>query len=320
MSADYLSQSINDILSIARLAPSVHNTQPWKVKLNPDHLEISLDRNRALTHGDPTGRQAFLSLGIFTEACLIGLKYHGFKPLEPKLSGDSVSLKVASKQGEAEEFVEVESLKKRFTDRTLYKKVDLSRAQLAKINNCWRNNNVEVRAVSDIQIIERTAELTRQALLLAFSNPGFRKELTEYFVTDSSKPYGIPLNTLGTGRVKARVVKRLINSGLNRQQEAGTEYKRWLSASAVVFILAEGDSRSYWLESGRAYLRASLEIEKLGFNQATSAAIAEAADFHEDIEKLLGTDKRIMSVIRVGRGSKKKAYSGRLSAKELLTT
>jgi hypothetical protein len=319
MSAD-LSQSINDILSIARLAPSVHNTQPWKVKLLPNCLEISLDRNRLLTNGDPTGRQAFLSLGIFTEACLVSLEYHGFKTAKPKVGGDSVTIKIDSKRVKPEASEEVQALKKRFTDRTQYKKVTLSPAQLAKINSCWRSDNVEVRAVNDLMIIERTAELTRRALLLAFSNPGFRKELTEHFVSDSSKPYGIPLNTLGAGRIKARLVKRLINSGINRQQEAGTEYKRWLSASAVIFILAEGDSKSYWLESGRAYLRASLEIEKLGLNQATSAAIAEASDFHEDIEKLLSTDKRIMSVIRVGRGSRKKAHSGRLSAEEILST
>lgn len=320
MLANYLSQSINDILSIARLAPSVHNTQPWRVKVETDGLRIMLARERALNHGDPTGREIYLSLGIFTEACLISLRHNGFKPSQPKFTADEVFIKTGPKTGGRGESAAVRAMQKRYTDRTTYKKTIVPEEALKAINSCWRSPRIEVRAVNDSQIIETVAGFTRQALLLAFSNPAFRKELTEYFVDHNKIPYGIPLSALGTNPIKARLVKRLIKSGVNRSQESKAEYRRWRSASGLIFILAEGDSKSYWVESGRAYLRASLEAEKLGYSQATSAAIVEAADFHEDIEKLLGTKKRVQSVIRIGRGSKRKKYSGRLSPEELLAT
>jgi hypothetical protein len=319
MSVDSLSQSINDILSIARLAPSVHNTQPWKVKVEPGGLRVMLDRRRLLTYGDPTGRESYISLGIFTEACVIGLENFGFIPAVMEFKDDSVFLKTEKKSAD-DNSTDVEALKNRFTDRTVFKKADLTSKAIARLDNCWHTKNVEVIATSNPAIIGKTAQFTRQALLLAFSNPAFRQELTDYFVDKPSVSYGIPLSTLGTSRLKARFVKKLINSGVNRKQEANLEYKRWQSASGLVFILSGGDSKPYWLESGRAYLRASLEIQKLGLSQATSAAIVEAADFHEDVEKLLGTEKRIQSVIRVGRGHKKKRSSGRLSSHELLVT
>jgi hypothetical protein len=277
-------------------------------------------RERAPSHGDPTGRELFLSLGIFTEACLIGLRACGFKPGEPKFMADEVFIKIGAKASTRREQETVDALRKRFTDRTVYKKADVSDTALKAFESCWKSPRVEIRAVNDRKIIEPVARFTQQALLLAFSNPAFRKELTEYFVDDNKIPYGIPLSALGANPIKARFVRSLINSGATRRQEARSEYRRWSSASGLIFILAEGDSKPYWLESGRAYLRASLETQRLGFSQATSAAIVEAADFHEDVEKLLGTQKRIQSVIRIGRGSKKSRFSGRLSPKEILST
>jgi hypothetical protein len=37
----------------ARLAPSVHNTQPWRLRLHPDRLELWLDHSRRLPATDP---------------------------------------------------------------------------------------------------------------------------------------------------------------------------------------------------------------------------------------------------------------------------
>ncbi|MGH7157258.1 MAG: hypothetical protein ACREGG_04075 [Candidatus Saccharimonadales bacterium] len=300
------------------MAPSVHNTQPWKVTTEGNKLIILPDESRALTHGDPTGRQTYISRGIFTEACIIGLNQVGLTCAEPRLENDNIILE--TQRGGAKNPTDTQALNSRFTDRTTYKKAVISAETIARLDSSWHSENVEVVTTDKPELIKETARLTSQALLLAFSNPAFREELTDFFVDMPSTSYGIPLSTLGMGKVKAKLVKHLVRSGINRKQESQTEYKRWLSASGLVFILASGDSRPYWLESGRAYLRASLEIQKLGLNQATSAAIVEAADFHEDIERLLGTDKRIESVIRIGRGQKKKAVSGRFSSQELLVT
>lgn len=315
-----LTDNITNIISIARLAPSVHNSQPWQVRLKNDALLISPEPGRRLAQGDPTGRQTFISLGIFTEACVIALEYYGFKTKGIKVSKETIE--ITTSQGTAGMANDnlVKSLKTRFTDRSIYRKVEITSQQTDKITSSWQSEGVKLSVSTDTEIIDRCASLTAQGLLLALSSPGFRKELTDYLVPSQKTEYGIPLSTLQTGKLQTAVTKQLIASGLSRKHEAETERKRWQSAGALVFVLADGDSIEYWVESGRAYLRASLAIEELGLSQATSAAIVEAMDLHEDIEKMLGTNQRIQCLLRIGRGQSKPKYSGRLSAESLIIT
>ncbi len=47
----------------ATLAPSVHNTQPWRFDLGPTSLDLSADATRRLPVIDPDGRQLRISCG-----------------------------------------------------------------------------------------------------------------------------------------------------------------------------------------------------------------------------------------------------------------
>lgn len=51
------------VVALARLAPSVHNTQPWAWYAEDDRLELWADRSRGLGVLDPAGRQLVLSCG-----------------------------------------------------------------------------------------------------------------------------------------------------------------------------------------------------------------------------------------------------------------
>jgi hypothetical protein len=57
-----------EILFLASLAPSGHNTQPWFVKyVEPYHWIICNDKNRWLPGVDPTQRETILSIGAFLQ-------------------------------------------------------------------------------------------------------------------------------------------------------------------------------------------------------------------------------------------------------------
>jgi hypothetical protein len=63
---------IAELLQAATLAPSMHNTQPWRFRvLRADQtIELYADPSRTLTHGDPHGRGVHIACG----AALLNLR------------------------------------------------------------------------------------------------------------------------------------------------------------------------------------------------------------------------------------------------------
>jgi hypothetical protein len=314
-----LSDNILGILDIARYAPSVHNTQPWVVQLANESIVVTINPDYRLRDGDPTGRQTTISLGIFAEALSIAAAVYDLRASDFQLDQDGCT--IAFNEASAVDKPDVELLKNRCTDRSIYKSTDISAETLASITNFDKPASIDVLATNDRDIIEVVAKLTSQGIGLAMSSPGFRTELSEYLVTPwSKKSRGIATRSLYISRLLQPFEPWLVKSGVITGPEAKLEKRRWQSASAIVFICSEGDMQGSWFDVGRAYLRTSLAIEAAGLSQATSAAIVEASDFHEDVENVLSTTKRIQAVIRIGRGKTQRFHSPRVSADELLAT
>ncbi|MEP7178385.1 MAG: hypothetical protein ABI775_04815, partial [Pseudonocardiales bacterium] len=76
----------------AILAPSVHNTQPWRFVIDSGRLEIYADRARLLTVLDPTGRQLHLSIGCALLNARVSLAASGYPSRVLRLPDDVPSL------------------------------------------------------------------------------------------------------------------------------------------------------------------------------------------------------------------------------------
>lgn len=63
MTAYATPEQVSHVVQAAGLAPSVHNTQPWRFVARPRLLELHADDDRRLAVIDPNGRQLHLSCG-----------------------------------------------------------------------------------------------------------------------------------------------------------------------------------------------------------------------------------------------------------------
>ena len=88
----------------AALAPSVHNTQPWRFVVTHDTVEIRSDLSRQLTVLDPRARQLTISCGCALFNARVAIAAAGFEPVVarfpdpeiPELSPVSRSAKPAT--------------------------------------------------------------------------------------------------------------------------------------------------------------------------------------------------------------------------------
>jgi len=112
-----------EILHLASLAPSGHNTQPWVVRiLGPKHWVIGSDKKRWLPAVDPENRELLLGIGAFIENLVIAAGTFGYevdtqiiakKPLDPDIAD------IRLKKGKTVDFP-LEEITKRRTVRSGY--------------------------------------------------------------------------------------------------------------------------------------------------------------------------------------------------------
>src|SRR4051794_5499069 len=77
-----------ELVDVARWAPSPHNMQPWKVRvLSATEAELLADPSRLLPETDPDGAFMTVGLGIFVESLAVAAHARG-RELDVELAGD----------------------------------------------------------------------------------------------------------------------------------------------------------------------------------------------------------------------------------------
>lgn len=67
------------VVEVAVRAPSIHNTQPWRWRLDPDGLTLLADRRRQLAVADPDGHSLLVSCGAALHLTEVALRAAGWR-------------------------------------------------------------------------------------------------------------------------------------------------------------------------------------------------------------------------------------------------
>ena len=128
------------VVGAAELAPSVHNTQPWRfVVLAEQALEVRADRDRQLGSLDKSGRQLLISCGAAVEHARLSLRAMGQDVRVDVLPTDSdpdlvaVLTLLGERPADPSELALVDAMARRHTDRGAYEAADLSEAQMDQL-------------------------------------------------------------------------------------------------------------------------------------------------------------------------------------------
>lgn len=321
-----LAPHIRELLNYARLAPSVHNAQPWRFIVEGDSISVAVASERMLDSGDPTSRESWISFGICLETLLQAAEGLGMKAEITQVQGASFSDIIATVQvtpnTQDQQPAILNALKKRQTYRERMEPAAIPSDLIKTCEQAMSNlDGVSVFFMQDKAAIRKVGEYTFKAMSLALSSPGFRDELYHLVHYNwSPARTGMHGYTQGEGAFGSIFGKLSIKLGIGLATKARHDQQRVNDASALVFIGTNGDVPSFWLSAGRGYLRVALEITKSGLAQGTLAAPIEAASFHEDIEKMLGTTARLQTMLRIGKATHPVRSSPRLEVDELTST
>jgi len=72
--------SLRECVAAATTAPSLHNSQPWLFRIEPDAVQVRADRGRRLDVLDPAGRELLISVGAALFTLRLAIRGAGFRP------------------------------------------------------------------------------------------------------------------------------------------------------------------------------------------------------------------------------------------------
>lgn len=317
-------ESLRQAASAALLAPSVHNTQPWRFVLAGDVLEIHADRSRQLQVVDPDGRQLAISCGCALFNARTALAARDYDALVQRLPdpGEPDLLATVGLPVEKSDWVPLANLEPHITRRhsnrqrfletsvppsVLYDLVQAAEQEGARLS--------QVRQPADRLIL---ATLSQQADAIEGADPAYQQEMRAWTTENPKRVDGVPAMAVPYLSGEARGDELPI-------RDFDTHDMGWLSAEnrsgaqeCLLILTTTEDHQLSWLRAGEALQRLWLEATRADFVLSVFTQVVELPDIRERLRSELHLDDYPHLLLRIGRASRTPA-SGRRRLEDVLS-
>ncbi|OGV95666.1 hypothetical protein A2W24_05350 [Microgenomates group bacterium RBG_16_45_19] len=313
-----LKEQLKFICAYGHLAPSSHNTQPWKFKITENTIEVHADLNRRLKIADPTNKELYISVACTIPNLELAGKYFGLIPHITLLPNPSIPNHVATikfkqiDQPLAKDEL-FEYIIKRLTNRSKFKKgKPLPIAYQTELTNKIKDYPIQLKIFQSAGELKTMAQLTKEGMFAALSNPAFRTELSHWVRHSwTDKGDGLPANTLGIPDAASIMIVPMVRSPFMASESSKTEFKLILSSSAIGVLFAPQNSLKYWIQTGILYETLALITCKHNLAIEPLSAAIEMDTQKKQLKQIAKTIAEPMMFFRIGFAGKKFPHAPR---------
>lgn len=255
-------------LKYAVLAPSSHNSQPWRFKLGLGDVELHADRTRALPVVDPHDRELLISCGAALFHLRLALRYFGFTDeVEPFPDPDNPDLLATVRPGEprqlrAEEQAMFHAIPRRRTSRLPFENRPLPENLLNGLAAAAEREGAALNFIRDETQRDLLAHLVWQADCAQLSDRAFRRELAAWIHSGRAATHdGIPGYAYGVNKLLdfASPAYALALRTFDLGSGVGAHDRKLVEGSPVLAVFTTpGDTLADWLAAGQALARVLL--------------------------------------------------------------
>ncbi|MEV0124490.1 nitroreductase family protein [Streptomyces sp. NPDC050703] len=264
--------AVQALLAAAVAAPSIHNTQPWRFRLDPESrsIVVRIDRERSLPGADPEGRAQHLSVGAAVFNLRMAAAHLGWNPvvrLLPATDGSeppaTVRLTPAPPSDGRPTMDDglYEAIGRRHTSRMPFTGRPVAEQVVAELIGAARVEGAHLD-VPDIMGTRRLLRLTRAAEDRNARHPGRAAETRAWITAPGAdSPYGIPLPALGPRDASGRLPVRDFTGAPSVPRLPPLPFERH---AQVALLWTARDRRQDWLRAGQALERVLLTATRRG--------------------------------------------------------
>ena len=298
-----------EILILASLAPSGHNTQPWFVQyIEPYHWIIGNDRTKWLPAVDPTQRETMLSIGAFIQNLEYAAGSFGYVchwNLMATTNQDDRVMEVSLTKEATKNTFDIEKIKTRRTVRSNFLSDNLKKEDLDYLIDSDFIHYLPAASQESYFINEQTIEANR---LQADRDPA-QQELADWirFSSQDADTYRDGLTTAGmeiegfSGWVVRNFYGKENVMKLDFRERGIDQIKQEVSASAGwILITSKNNSVETLLETGRRMQRLFLKVREKSIAIHPMTQILEEALTMEILNEPIGIPEPIQFILRTG--------------------
>jgi len=317
------------LLRYAVLAPSTHNTQPWKFGILPGGIEVYGDYTRRMPVVDPGNRELLMSIGAAIFTLRVAAERFGMDCRVTCSSGaDSerplavIALRARSPQAQRDEGIVslFGPILRRHTNRLPFLYSRVPEAILRSIRGLAIPGQASVMLSTDGGLNTQVAELVAAADRMQLADPSFRSDLAEWVRPNwTQKPDGVTGAALGMNAVASALgpwATRVVDAG---QSRAARDRNLCASAPGLIVIQSE-DSLSHWLACGELLQHMLLLLTREGLHHSYFNMPVQVSDLRVRLRALCGLHAWPQILLRTGFCLVEPGRTPRRSVEEVLVT
>lgn len=314
--ADYprdagMSERLHFCLRYAVLAPSSHNSQPWRFTVDDGGIVLLADRTRSLAVVDPYDRELVMSCGAALFNLRAALAHfgipHAIEVFPVKADPDVVARIAPDARGHLDPALArlLAAIPMRATNRAAFSPIELPQKVVDLLCEAAEAEGVALRAVVALEARKRVAGLIARADVAQFEDARFRRELASWIHSTRERD-GMPAFALGVPRlmdIEHRIVGMAIRTfDLGDGVAAANADLAAHSPLLLCFSTPQDDAPS-WLFAGQALERVLLSARLEGYEASYLNQPVEVPELRAELRDLLATERHPQLLIRVGRGA-----------------
>ncbi len=302
------------LLNYAILAPSTHNSQPWKFSVTNDSISVFADKSRWLQVADADQRELYMSIGCTLENLIVAADHFGYNSSvayfskEKDLVAEVILRPAVNSSTDPRPFSAILS---RQTNRNPYEQRAISQADLETIKGLSSGADASIFITGDPALKKSFQDLVVQANGIQYSDANFKSELGHWLGQGVMGPTGVQAKMaqlavvfLDVGPEQTEKDSLLINS---------TPYLGFIST-------ANNDSISS-VKAGRALERFWLWATALGISLHPMSQALECGQTKENLTGLLPAQsgmRQVQQAFRLGYARPVSEHSTRRPLQEVL--
>jgi nitroreductase len=266
----------------ATLAPSVHNSQPWRLYLRGGRLDVCVDRSRQLAVLDSTAREMFLSVGCAVTNARVSAAAGGLDLVvrrfpDPHAPDLVARLEPGRGAPDAELALLDDVVESRRTNRRPFTGNDVTPTALAAFEKAAAAEGTSLVVVGDAKNRALVLELNRLAEAIGSLDPAYRAELRAWTSEDA-----------------LRAAEGADDPSAPALPEAPAD------DACLVVLCTAGDEPVDWLRAGEAMERIFLEVARLGYAATPLPAVTRVPSARGRLQNSPNAIGHPQMVVRIG--------------------